>query len=268
MAKLTLLEIVQDILSSIDGDEVNSIEDTTESFQIAQVVSTAFASMTDTRNWPHLRKLQQFGSVSDVNRPTHMTIPSTMRDVLTVSYNKRKDTDTRDKLELVTFLEPDDFLFRTNSRNSSKDNVITVVDTDGANIYILNDQPPSWWTSFDDEFVVFDSFDTGVDDTLQNSKSQVLAYSDPIPFVMTDLHIPDLPSNAFSGLVAEAKSTASLQVNQIVNDKAEQTARRNNTWLARQARKANGGIRYNTNYGRGRRRQTPSLLERSKKANE
>lgn len=35
--KLTLLEIVQDILNSMDSDEVNTISETIESDQIAQM---------------------------------------------------------------------------------------------------------------------------------------------------------------------------------------------------------------------------------------
>lgn len=267
MSKLTLLEIVQDILSSIDGDEVNSINDTTESYQVAQVVKTTFESMTSTRDWPHLNKLTQLGSISDVNTPTHMSIPTGIKRIKTVSYNKRKATDTRDKYESVEYLQPEEFIYRTNSRNVSKSNVIKVSDLDGADIFIINDCAPSWWTSFDDENVVFDSYDSAVDDSLQNSKTQVFAVTDPSPFEMVDTHVPDLPSEAFSGLLAESKSVASFEINQIVNNKAEQIARRNNTWLSRNAFKAGGGIKYTTNYGRRRRRSRETLLQRSMRQN-
>jgi len=42
MAKMTVLEIVQDILNDIDGDEVNSIDDTLESEQVAQIVKSTY----------------------------------------------------------------------------------------------------------------------------------------------------------------------------------------------------------------------------------
>ncbi len=268
MAKLTLLEIVQDILSSLDGDEVNSISDTTESMQVAQVVKTTFYGMTDTRNWPHLRQLCQFGSLSDVTKPTHMSIPENVKDVVTVAYNKRKVGDTHDKFGPVEYLYPDRFLHQINSRNSSKSHITTVIDFDGASLFVINNAPPTWWTSFDDEKVVFDSYDNIVDDSLQNSKTQVLAVTDPKQFLLQDTHIPDLPSEAFSALVAESKSTASFEINQIVNNKAEQVSRRNSAWLSRNAFKAGGGIRFNTNFGRGSRgSKDTTLLERSMKAN-
>jgi hypothetical protein len=40
MAKMTLLEIVQDILSDMDSDEVNSINDSVESLQLAQMIKS------------------------------------------------------------------------------------------------------------------------------------------------------------------------------------------------------------------------------------
>src|SRR3546814_20541284 len=57
MAKKTLLEITQDILSDIDGDEVNSIDDTIESARVASIVRSTYESLMSHRNWPHNRKL-------------------------------------------------------------------------------------------------------------------------------------------------------------------------------------------------------------------
>lgn len=54
MAKLTLLDIVQDILSDMDSDTVNSITDSVESLQIAQIVKTTFFEIITEGEWPHL----------------------------------------------------------------------------------------------------------------------------------------------------------------------------------------------------------------------
>ena len=66
-----------------------------------------------------------------------------------------------------------------------------------------------------------------------------------------DDFIPDLPENAFTALVEEAKSKAALRLAQKPDEKAEQEAGRQNRWLARRARRINGGIQY-PNYGRKR----------------
>ena len=47
MAKDTLLEIVQDILSDADGDEVNSISDPVESEQCAKILRNEFKTIVD-----------------------------------------------------------------------------------------------------------------------------------------------------------------------------------------------------------------------------
>ena len=44
MAKMTVLEMVQDILNDMDSDEVNSINDTIEAQQVANTVRTVYAN--------------------------------------------------------------------------------------------------------------------------------------------------------------------------------------------------------------------------------
>ena len=54
--KMNLLEITQDILNDMDGDEVNSIDDTFESAQIAQIIKSTYYAIISNRNWPHTRR--------------------------------------------------------------------------------------------------------------------------------------------------------------------------------------------------------------------
>ena len=57
MAKMTLLEMTQDILSDMDSDEVNSIATTSESLQIAQIIKTAYYNIIDGRDFPFLYEM-------------------------------------------------------------------------------------------------------------------------------------------------------------------------------------------------------------------
>ena len=247
--KLTLLDIVQDIANDLDTDEISSINDTIESVQIAQIVKTTYFEMIANRNWPHLKRTIKLDSVSDTDRPTHLKLPDLVKEMIMFSYNKRSSSDPdRDLWKEVEYLEPENFLRKTNSRNVNNSNVVSVTDFGGAEFLIYNDRHPQYYTSFDDVYIVCDSYDTDLEDTLQNSQNQCIAYVEP-DWTHSDSFIPDLPSEAFPALLSEAKSTAFLALKQVANDKAEQKAMRQSRWLSRKAWRVSGGVRY-PNYGR------------------
>lgn len=52
--KQTLLEMVQLILSSIDGEEVNSIDDTVEANQVALIVKSVYYDMLSDISLPEI----------------------------------------------------------------------------------------------------------------------------------------------------------------------------------------------------------------------
>jgi hypothetical protein len=246
--KMTLLEITQDILNDMNSDAVNSINDTIESQSVAQIVKTAYLEMMANRNWPHLKTLQRLDGVSDVTRRTHLKLPVGLREIEALKYNKRRATDSKDKFSDVTFLYPEAFLDTVNTRDENESNVEYQTDASGVQIKIRNDQPPTYWTTFDDEYIVMDSLELAVDTTLQGSKTQIVGYVDPT-WTHEDTFVPDLPSEAFPSLLAEAKSTAFVNVKEVANEKAEQKSTRQRRWLARKAWRAHGGIR-RPNYGR------------------
>lgn len=245
--KLSLLDIVQDIANDLDTDEVNSIDDTVEAQQIAQIVKTCYFEMIANRNWPHLRKLIRLDSANDITKPNYLKLPDNVKELVFFKYEKQKLGVDRVETSDVKFKHPDDFL-RLVSARSSTANVEEIVDFSGTKLLILNNVAPSFWTSFDDTYIVTDSYDSAVDDTLQSAKSQCLAYTNPT-WSRTDGFIPDLPIEAFPLLVEEAKSTASVKLKQIVDQKAEQKAARQQRWLSRKAWRAEGDVRF-PDYGR------------------
>jgi hypothetical protein len=249
MAKLTLLEIVNDIANDIDSDPVNSINGTVESVQIAQIVKTAYFELMANRNWPHLKRTIQLEASGDSARPTHMKLPELVKELVTLNYNKLISTElTRDRYEEIKYLETDLFLKKINTRNVTDANIIKVTDFGGAPLYVRTNAQPQWYTSFDDEYVVMDSYDVDIENTLQESNTQIVVYVEP-SWSHTDSAIPDIPSEAFPLLVEEAKSTAFMVIKQTANIKAEQKAKRQNTWLSRKSWRVHGGVRY-PDYGR------------------
>lgn len=246
--KKSLLEIVKDILNDLDGDEVNSINDTIESQQVAQIVRSSYEEMIGNRNWPHLRKLMQLDSLSDSSKPNYLQMPEGLKELVTFRYDRFTLTNTKSQIQDIKYLDPDAFLRMISLRDSTSTSVTQVTDFSGVKLLIVNDQPPTYWTSFDDVYIVTDSYDSGVDTTLQSSKTQCVAYVEPT-WTHADDAIPDLPSEAFPALVEEAKSTAFFVLKQMANQKAEQKATRQQRWLSRKAFRAKGGVKY-PNYGR------------------
>ena len=248
MAKRTLLEITQEILSDIDGDEVNSINDTVESTQVADMVRSTFVAMVSNRNWPHSRKFVSISLYSDSSLPTHLSVPDIVKEMIYINYNKIKTGETRKKYLPVRYKEPDEFLMILNSRDNTSSTVDTITDPSGIELLIKNDTAPTYYTSFDDDVIVFDSYDSAVDSTIQESKIQAYAYT-MLQFTVSDTYIPDLPEEAFTSLIEEAKSKAAIRLKQAQDPKAEQESTRQRNWLSRKAWRVAGGTHY-PNYGR------------------
>lgn len=248
MAKMTLLEMVQDILSDMDSDEVNSISDTVESLQVAQIIKSTYYNIIDGRDYPFLHELFQLDGNGTVARPTHMKLPDTIIDLDWIKYNKKKSTETRNRYEKVQYKTPENFLDLINTRDSSVSTVQVVTDPTGVQLNILNNKAPEYFTSFDDETLVFDSFDSSVDSTLQNSKLQCYGKRSVV-FNITDDFIPDLPVQMFSYLHNEAKSTCFARLKQIADAKSEQNSVSQKRRMSQDAWKVVKGIQF-PHYGR------------------
>lgn len=248
--KMSLLDIVQDILSDMSSDEVNSIDDTPESLQVAQIVKATYYALISNRNWPHTKKLVALTPSGDNLLPTHMSVPSAVKEMVLINYDTARIGDTRKLYKEVKWLNNDEFLFFLNARNSSSSNFKVVTDPSGIELIIQKDKAPTYYTSFDDETVVFDSYDENMDSTLQADKIQAIAYVIP-EWSHTDSFIPDLPAEAFPALLEEAKSRAMFKLKEVQDIKAEQEAGRQQRWLSRKAWTVKGGIQY-PSYGRGR----------------
>lgn len=246
---MTVLAMVQDILNDMDSDEVDSINDTVEAQQIAQIINTTYNEIIDGKDeWPHLNTLVQLEALSDTTKPNYMKMPENLQYLKWVKYNKRKSTDTRDKYADITYLDPKSFMDHINQRVSSNDNIESVTEDSSVVLLIRNDQHPTYWTSFDDEHIVFDSYDSNVDTTLQQSKSQAEGPRDAI-FTISDTFIPDLPAKAFSYLLAEAKSVCFNAIKQAANPKEEQRSTRQRYRMSGEKWRHAGGITYKS-FGR------------------
>src|SRR5574343_1557035 len=220
MAKMTLLEIVQDIRSDLVSDEVNSIDDTVESQSVANIVKTSYYSMLANRNWPHTRKLIQLEGLADLSRPNYLRMPETIKEMVEVEYDCIKLGATDRDYRTLKYKHPDEFLRMLSLRKSGDTNVKTVSDFSGVKLLVLTDKAPEYYTSFDDSHLVTDSYDSASDSTLTGSKTSCIAYITPV-WNRSDTAIPDLPVEAFPALLSEAKSASFYSIKQMTNEKEE-----------------------------------------------
>jgi len=248
MAKMTLLEMTQNILSDMDSDEVNSITDTQESLQVATIIKTSYYNIIDGKDFPFLYELFQLDAIGGLTKPTHMKLPETVADLKWIKYNNKKLTDTKNKYEKILYKTPEDFLDITDARDSSDSKVQVVVDDSDIRVNVYNDRGPQYFTSFDDENLVFDAYDSVKETNLTNDSTQ--AYGKlSVAFTLTDLFTPELPVQMFSYLLSEAKSTCFLTLKQMANQKAEQVSVSQKRRMSQEAWKIKNGITYG-NYGR------------------
>lgn len=248
--KMTLLEMVQDILSDMSGDYANNIGDTEESLQIAQIVKSTYHEMMNRREWPHLRKVATLKSYSDNRYPTFLILPENTRRVEWITYNQVTLGNPNAGFSQVKFLDPGKFIQWTNSRGATTEGVEVITTPDGASLKILTNHPPTYWTTFDDKVVVMDSYDKGVDDTLQGHKTQIELLIYPRWEDRNDF-VAEMPPHLFPALLSEAKSTCFLVIKKMSNEKAEQQSTRQQRVLSSNGWRLAGGISY-PDYGRKR----------------
>lgn len=232
--KYTLLELTQNILSRLDSDEVDSISDTVEATQVARIVRNTYFNILTRSNLPEHKKLVQLTSSGSSLQPVLMIRPDNVQKIDWVKYNVRLATDLIDRFDYVTILPLTQFLEMTDGLDSSDTSVDTMV-LNGITFTFSNNMKPTFCTIVDDLYIVFDSYDSGVETTLQTAKTKVFALTVPT-FALVDTTIPDLDDVQFPLLLSEATSVAFVDLKQMPNQKAEQESRRN--WISLQRTKA------------------------------
>lgn len=249
MPKMTLLQIVQDILNDMDSEVVNNIDDTEESEQVAQIAKTTYYELMASRNWPHLNTLLQFDNAYSSDNPTRVKLPDGIYHVHWVKYDKRTSNSNAREFQNVIYCEPLEFVEICNARDSTSSDVDEVTEPDSNTLLLIdNTRAPTYWTSFDDEYIYFDSYDSAIDSTILVSKTQAFVSKEPA-WSVENSFTPDLPTKVFPLYLAEVKSTCFNALKQAANPKEEQRVRRQTNWLAQNKWRNNGGRKY-THYGR------------------
>jgi len=232
--KYTLLELCQSILSSMDGDEVNSISDTAESLQVANIVKECFYDIVGEFSPTKTRGLFHLDASGDNLKPCIMTMPTHGLALDVLKYNIEEDPDlTKTTFRGLVYVEPNEFLEYMNGLDQAEiwvgSQIVTIQGQDFP-VKFRNDQSPTYYTSFDDKTMIFDSFDSSYEDTLTSSRTYCIGPLIKI-FSMQDNYVPELDASQFQLLLQSAKAQSFIEVKQTTNIKAEQKERRNRVLL-------------------------------------
>jgi len=179
MATLTLLEVVNFYMDYSDGFRVANIDDTIESLQVSSIAEKVFYDLVnDVFSSDLTQEIIQLEALADSTRPNYLKLPDSSLRIKDsqVMYNVATGATGASTLNLkqIPYKRPQDFLTEVGNRSTNQANTQIVTDSSGYKMVIQNKTAPQFFTSFDDSLLVFDSFDSDVDSTLQSSKSGVV----------------------------------------------------------------------------------------------
>lgn len=186
----TLLQVTQEYLDATSGFYVDSIFDTDESQQVAKIAERIYYKMV--QEYPNLlftMKERTLDSVSDPTRPNYMLLPSNVQKIQESKlYYNVATTFGEVQYKELEYLTPLQFLDRTQANTTQ--NTIVVEGYDENKMVVKTNQFPSYFTSFDNKYVVFDAFHSDYDDSLQASKTRLVASEEPVFLQEDDFVIP------------------------------------------------------------------------------
>jgi hypothetical protein len=247
---MTLLQMVQNILSSMDSDEVNSINDTVESQQVAEILKETYYDLFSDIELPERTGIVKLEGLGDLERPNYLKLGDNVSSILWLKYRNTQNGAFED----LTYLAPFEFMEKVLQNKSNTSDVDFVTDESGVGFYVKNNQSPSYYTIINDKYLITDSYDSAYDTTLQASKT--FAWGELITdWENEDDFIPPIDTDLFPLFLSEAKSTCFITLKQTTNAKEEQRSRRHRIHLQyRKFRDKNARQQYwnGVNYARHR----------------
>lgn len=225
----TLLEMTQAILNAMESDEVNSISDTTESYAVAQVIKQCFYDSAVELGLPEHGKLFELNASGDVAKPCIMTVPDNVTRIEWIKYDNKTTDDDKSRMVEVKFVPIDVFIERMQGlaadSSSVYDEMVVTSNGESFNFTIRNDVFPTCYTSFDDKTLIFDSYNSTYDTTLQKSKTMCYGKTYPT-FTMSDAYYPEIDPTQFSYLINKAKTRCFYEFKQTTHEEAVAEARK------------------------------------------
>ena len=221
-AKQTLLEITQSILASMDSDEVNSINDTVESYDIALLLRDVYYDIAVELNLTAHESLFELEASGDADQPVLMYLPDNVQTLWWIKYDNQEAGETNKNYLPVEYLNFDDFFQMQNSLVFDTDDVAQMtfeMNDEEFDIMYETDRFPLKYTAIGNQVLLFDALDTTVDTTLAKSKTMCGGLVYPT-FTLEDDFTPDLDASQFPYYRNRAKYRAFSEKKQIDNREA------------------------------------------------
>ena len=191
----TVLELVQAILVETGSDPVNHISDTVEASDIAMIMNQVYNEIVDRYDLPSTGTVQALDGLADPNRPNFMQLKDTSYNIQWIKYDNRVSSGANKAYVPITYKSPEEFVAMVTSGPSTDSTNYQIVFWNSNVPFIINKKKgPSFWNTFDDKTIIFDSYNSAVDTTLQSSKSMVYVLTRP-DFGTNDSDVPNLPQN-------------------------------------------------------------------------
>lgn len=225
MAKLTMLQFVQQIGEAIESDEIDELDETIEATMIMNILKQTYEEVLDRRDWEFIKdRVVQLDVMpaSDV-KINHLLIPPSVTSIQCLRYLSRTG-----KFVDLTYMQPCEFIAQLHGRNPADTNITTVPNDDGVPMYILNDKAPTFYTSFDEESIAFDAFESVRGIGNQIADTVIVGNVKPLPNFTEPTATLPIPERMNSLILNEAIATCNYRLRQTSDPRSERLARRQN----------------------------------------
>jgi len=243
----TLLEMVQDISREMSSFKPNNINDQ-EARDIAETIKETYSDLASIGRIPKTDLQFRLVASGDADLPIKMTIPEGINDLYKLYYNKKETVSAPDAFRKVDYRTPTEFIELSFGRDSTSTDVEVVTDGD-ATFNVLTNRHPTYYTTWNQEDLYFDSYYSALDDTLQASKTR--CYGKQLPtFTIEADFVPVMSIDTARMVKAEAKARCFAIIKQVPNQKIELEANRLRVFSQRHKGIFPEDRQHNVNYGR------------------
>lgn len=211
----TLLKQVQDVLSAIDSENVNSLDETEEAAQVVNIIQRAYDDILSHHNWKHLRVVESLDTGQNLN------------ELKLDDYVISIDPDNLwYKTARVSYITPERFLELTIKRDTTDANTTMM---NGYKIHTNRD--PQFYSSVDGKIFIFDSVPDPISG-LKSSDSRAFLYRKPSNVISGETEEFNLPEQALPAFTDLCLSLAKAELKGDIQD-AERFRRMYKTKMAR-----------------------------------